>query len=104
MTNFVNCPHCQQQIHETAPACPKCGAPNQTTSANSLTSYDQVPWYRRRWAVILSAFIFMPIALVIAFSGDVYFLKDGKVQVFPKQFKFSLLVVFAILVLIRLKS
>lgn len=51
---------------------------------------------------MLSAFIFMPIALVIAFSGDVYFFKDGKVQTFPKSFKFTLLVIFGLLVLIQM--
>lgn len=27
MTNFVHCRGCGHQIHETAPTCPKCGAP-----------------------------------------------------------------------------
>lgn len=27
MTTFVHCRGCGQQIHETAPTCPKCGAP-----------------------------------------------------------------------------
>lgn len=102
MSNFINCPQCQQQMHDSAPACPNCGAPNQAVKTASYTSYDQVPWYRRRWALVLSAFIFMPIALVIAFSGDVYFFKDGKVQTFPKNFKFTLLVIFGLLVLTQI--
>jgi len=101
MSNFVNCPHCQQQLHETALACPKCGAPNKTATAGVYTFYDQVPWYRKRWLVILSAVIFMPITLLIAFTGEIYFEKDGKLQTVPKQSKYVLLGIFLILVAIR---
>ncbi|QNB06075.1 hypothetical protein G5S34_04315 [Herbaspirillum frisingense] len=104
MSNFVNCPHCQQQLHETAPACPKCGAPNNTAAAGAYNSYDQVPWYRKRWIVILSAVIFMPITLLIAFTGDIYFEKDGQLQTVPKQSKYVLLGIFLILVAIRTMS
>lgn len=99
MSSFLSCPHCQHQVHESAPACPSCGALNERMT---YTSYDQVPWYRRRWALVLAAFVFMPIALVIAFTGDVYFVKDRKVQTFPKSFKFTLLIIFAVLVMIQL--
>lgn len=104
MSNFVNCPHCQQQLHETAPACPKCGAPNQTVTTSAYTSYDQVPWYRKRGLVILSAVIFMPITLLIAFTGDIYFEKEGHLQTVPKQSKYVLLGIFLILVAIRTMS
>lgn len=104
MSNFVNCPHCQQQLHETAPACPKCGAPNKTAAAGVYNSYDQVPWYRKRWIVILSAVIFMPITLLIAFTGDIYFEKEGQLQTVPKQSKYVLLGIFLILVAIRTMS
>lgn len=104
MSNFVNCPHCQQQLHETAPACPKCGAPNQTATTGFCTSYDQVPWYRKRWLVILSAVIFMPVTLLIAFTGDIYFEKEGQLQTVPKQSKYVLLGIFLILVAIRTMS
>ena len=61
-----------------------------------------MPWYRRRWALVLAAFVFMPIALIIVFTGDVYLFKDGEVQTFPKNFKYTLLLIFAILVAIQL--
>jgi hypothetical protein len=101
MSNFVDCPHCQQQLHETAPTCPKCGAPNKAATAGAYTSYDQVPWYRKRWLVILSAVIFMPITLLIAFTGEIYFEKDGQLQTVPKQSKYVLLGIFLILVAFR---
>lgn len=34
MTSFVPCIGCGQQLHITAPTCPKCGAPQSTTSSN----------------------------------------------------------------------
>lgn len=99
MSSSLNCPHCHHQMHERASACPNCGAP---AKGLGYTSYDQVPWYRRRWALVLLTLVFMPIALVIAFTGDVYLFKDGKVQAFPKSFKFTLLILFALIVLIQL--
>lgn len=104
MSSLISCPHCAHQIHESAPSCPQCGATRSAadSSVDVYTSYDQVPWYRKRWALILAAFIFMPLALLIAFTGDVYLYKDGKVQKFPKHFKFTLLVIFAVLVLIQM--
>jgi Zn finger protein HypA/HybF involved in hydrogenase expression len=56
MTNFVHCRDCGHQIKETAPTCPKCGAPQATAAQGpptalaplaSLSSpYGQIPWYR----------------------------------------------------------
>jgi hypothetical protein len=34
--------------------------------------YSQVPWYRRRWAFVTMFLVFMPAAMVIAFSGEIY--------------------------------
>jgi len=36
MPNHVFCRGCGQQIHETASACPKCGAPQRTTTSNTF--------------------------------------------------------------------
>lgn len=104
MSSLISCPHCAHQIHESAPSCPQCGATRSATdsSVEAYTSYDQVPWYRKRWALTLTAFLFMPLALLIAFTGDVYLYKDGKVQKFPKHFKFTLLVIFGLIVLIQM--
>lgn len=99
MSSSLNCSHCQHQVHESASSCPTCGAP---TKVLGYTSYDQVPWYRRRWALVVVTLVFMPITLVIAFTGDVYLFKDGKVQAFPKSFKFTLLILFVLIVLIQL--
>lgn len=62
---------------------------------NSLiyTTYDQVPWYRKRWFLVLCALVFMPVAVVIAFTGDIYMLQKGEVKTFPKHQKWVLLAV-----------
>ena len=88
MTRFVHCRGCGAQIHETATACPKCGAPQAAVaspaaaavpahtpagSSAPITSYDQVPWYRKRWFCVLLLFVFVPALVVIAFTGDVYY-------------------------------
>ncbi len=44
MTQFVHCRGCGVQIHETAPTCPKCGAPQMVTptaSAQPQTAFNQ---------------------------------------------------------------
>jgi len=42
MTSFVPCIGCGQQLHITAPTCPKCGAPQATTSSKAA-SHQGVP-------------------------------------------------------------
>jgi predicted amidophosphoribosyltransferase len=57
MTNFVHCRDCGHQIKETAPTCPKCGAPQATAAQDPPTALQlrwhrseplrfQIPWYR----------------------------------------------------------
>jgi len=98
MSNFLNCPHCQQQLHETAPACPKCGAPNRVSTVGGYTSYDQVPWYRKSWFAVVTILLCLPLFLLIAFTGEIYFQKDGELKTVPKKAKFSVLWLFIVLV------
>lgn len=91
MSSFVHCRGCGQQIHETAPTCPKCGAPQNLVTATvgstvptSPSTYAQVPWFRRRWFIVLMMLTFSPVASVIAMTGSVYFDKKGEVQKLPK--------------------
>lgn len=108
MTTFVHCRGCGTQIHETAPTCPKCGAPQFVTAppspaapiaasmAHSLAPaantpavapgrYAEVPWYRRRWVVLLIALVFSPVAVLIAWTGNVHYLSRGTVKTFSKR-------------------
>lgn len=103
MTSFVHCRGCGIEIHETAPTCPKCGAPQSlaATLANGATKspsgdvavYSQTPWYRRRWFVILGLLTISPIAGLVALTGDVFYDAKGVVKKLPKNFKVSLLIV-----------
>jgi len=45
-------------------------------------TYDEVPFFRKQWFFWLSWFIFAPVALVILFSGDVYYRKKEEVVSF----------------------
>lgn len=108
MTTFVHCRGCGTQIHETAPTCPKCGAPQFVTAPPSPAAsiaasmahspapaantpavapgrYAEVPWYRRRWVVLLIALVFSPVAVLIAWTGNVHYLSRGTVKTFSKR-------------------
>lgn len=101
MTSFVHCRGCGTQIHETALACPKCGAP-QTVAASStaaatalqpLRAYAQVPWFRRRWFLILSLLTIAPIAAVVALTGPMHYDVKGEVKTFAPNIKTAILMV-----------
>lgn len=48
-------------------------------------SYEEVPWFRKRWFVILAIFLFTPITLLIVLTGDIYTKKkDGSANKLPK--------------------
>lgn len=97
MTDFVHCRGCGHQIHETAPTCPKCGAPQVLAAqasptamaplASALAGYGPIPWFRQRWALVCIFLLFAPAAAVIAWSGEIYYLARGTVKTFPKSVK-----------------
>lgn len=105
MTSFVHCRGCGVQIHETAPTCPKCGAPQHLvvrpaamagagpSTATTPSAYSQVPWYRRRWFMILMLMTIAPIAALVALTGPMYYDVKGVVKSFPKNFKTSIVII-----------
>jgi hypothetical protein len=46
------------------------------------TPYAELPWYRRRWFILLSLLLFTPVAVVVALTGDVYAQSKGQTYVF----------------------
>lgn len=44
MRSFLNCQHCSHQIHESAPACPKCGAPATKASSPTVAVSNTLVW------------------------------------------------------------
>lgn len=124
MTTFVHCRGCGTQIHETAPTCPKCGAPQfvaapapsppaapmaapiahspapaATTPAVAPRRYADVPWYRRRWVLLLIALVLPPVAALIAWTGNVHYLSRGTVKTFPKSLRIVLTVLAGLILL-----
>lgn len=107
MSSFVQCQFCSQEMHSSAPTCPKCGAPAQSVAGKTppvYASYDQVPWFRKRWFLVLSALVFIPVAVVIAFTGPIYKFQDGQVKAFPTSQKWVLLAVCIALISVNLLS
>lgn len=106
MTTLVPCRHCSHNIHQSAIACPQCGAPTQQktefNTATKIENYDQVPWFRRRWFAIVCFLLFMPAFLLIAFTGDIYFEKKGELKTVPKNAKFIILGIFFAMVFIQI--
>lgn len=96
MSTFVQCPTCLQQMHEPSQACLNCGTPIPKTTAintpTAYTSYAQVPWFRKRWFLLVSALLFMPATVVIAFTGPIYMSQGGRVKEFPKHQKWVILI------------
>ncbi|KJH80352.1 hypothetical protein UF78_14790 [Stutzerimonas stutzeri] len=45
-------------------------------------SYEAVPIYRKRWFVLLTLLLCLPVTILIALTGDVYAKKDGTVYKF----------------------
>lgn len=103
MTTFVHCRGCGEKIHESAPTCPKCGAPQGSATAVSLptlaaakgasgpvSAYSAVPWFRRRWFIILCLLSVSPIAGVLSLTGPLYFLSKSEVKVLPRRITIAL--------------
>lgn len=102
MTTFVHCRGCGAQIHETAPTCPKCGAPQVVAAATGATvapplagtpsEYSKVRWYRRRWFLITSLLTIPAVTGLIALTGPMHYDAKGAVKTFPKNFKTGILI------------
>jgi hypothetical protein len=129
MADFNACTGCGAMLHNSAPACPKCGAPQTAAVTGVLgapasfqsqsqaqtmsrpasaakpsgaktnmacevlgTDYSVVPWYRRRWLVLICLISITPIASILAMTGDVFYQSKGNVKMFPKNIKTGLMI------------
>lgn len=94
--SMVLCRGCSKEIHQTALACPSCGAPQGETKNKeknvSYSSYDQVPWFRKSWFIVVGFIIFAPATLYSLFSGDIYYLKNGNLLTYSKVNKIASIV------------
>ena len=104
MSNFTPCVGCGAPLHVSATICPKCGEQQPPTHNNSASrpqiaarpnatpptasavpnqSYSDIPFYRRRWFLLLTVLFFVPLAGLIAATGPLYYLKKQVVHKFP---------------------
>lgn len=93
---MVHCQGCGKEIHASAQTCPLCGAPQAPAKGGeraAISSYDQVPWFRKNWFAIVSWLIFSPAFIVVALTGDIYYQKKGELKTYGKMTK----IVFSIL-------
>lgn len=99
---MVFCRGCGKEIHESAPSCPHCGAPQGAPSGQAngpFVSYDQVPWYRKNWFAILCFLFFGPGLIGILLTGDVYYEKNGELRTYSQTTK-TVLIVLSVLFII----
>lgn len=66
--------------------------------ASDFTSYDQVPVYRRRWFFGMCIAAFIPGALVLALTGEIYLSKGGQVMKYPRGQRIMIAVVGALVI------
>ena len=100
MSDFINCVGCGATIHKTALVCPKCGAPQTAAAISTKTAkvaatpqdYSAVPWFRRRWFVLLCLITVTPVASLLAMTGEVFYSSKGEVKQFPKNIKTGLMI------------
>ena len=97
MSEFVQCIGCGATIHKTATTCPKCGAPQIIAEpAQSVPvgiAASTVPWFRKRWFVLLCLVTITPIASLLAMTGNIHYTgRNGTPTVFPKPVRNGLMI------------
>jgi hypothetical protein len=50
-------------------------------------AYGQIPWFRQRWALVCIFLLFAPVAAIIAWSGEIYYVAGQTLKTFPKVVK-----------------
>lgn len=77
------CPFCQEEIIASAIKCKHCHSILLLCNAEGLI----IPWYRKNWFVITAWILLSPVAIAIILSGDVYYIKDGKLKTYSDDVK-----------------
>ena len=68
------------------------------------TPYAELPWYRKRWFILLSLLLFTPAAVVVALTGDVYAQSKGQAYVFTDRQRNQILLMAGVFVLVGIVS
>lgn len=68
---------------------------NTTATQSQTPPWDQLPFYRKNWFVIILFLVFIPGALLIAWTGPVYQRQDGQITEMARNTKIIFSVVGA---------
>ncbi len=99
----MQCPKCQYPTLASSPTCSKCGEPLRTSTLAAEKAdprqpefqdidYSEIPFYRKRWFLVLSFLIFVPVTALITLSGDIYMQKSDGVYRFSSTHKNNILI------------
>lgn len=80
---------------------------NNTSKKNSPEepldiTYDQTPWYRRRWFLAVTMLLFMPLTIILILTGEIYLKRRG--DVYKMQSSQKIMIIFACLSLMFFHS
>ena len=70
----------QSEIHQTG------------SQIGDYSTYDEVPFFRKSWFILVCLILFMPLLTVIFLTGDGYYVKNGKVTVYPQAAKVAAII------------
>jgi hypothetical protein len=72
---MITCEECRREISDQAPACPSCGAPRE-----NATPTTSPPGYRHLGSLVAICLLLMPAALLITWTGPVYYTTKGMLK------------------------
>lgn len=75
--------------------------PNAAFEPTDLT-YDQVPWYRRRWFLLVTLLLFMPATIGICLTGDIYAKRENAVFRYSKKQRKVIIIIAAVFMTVGL--
>lgn len=72
--------------------------------ADKISDYSAVVFYRKAWFWFLTVLLFMPFAVLIGLTGEVYtgIDKNGKIIIFPKVYRIILSLCYLFLILLKI--
>ncbi|MCL2658140.1 MAG: hypothetical protein FWD62_12155 [Betaproteobacteria bacterium] len=73
-----------------------------SSESQVYTSYNQVPWFRKRVFVVLFFLFITPAAIIIALAGNVYMLQKGEIKEFSQNQKLFVAIAGTVLLVMNI--